>query len=90
LTVSPYQDAEAIAEEGARAAAQAGIAYLDRDFRDRYPEATRRSREEGMYRQNYCGCVLSDIEAQQQRSARKAAKAAHKAQNRATAGGDPS
>lgn len=83
LTVSPYQDAEAIAEEGSRAAEAAGIEYVDRDFRDRYSEATRRSRDAGMYRQNYCGCVLSDLEAQQQRSARKAEKAEKKAQHRA-------
>jgi predicted adenine nucleotide alpha hydrolase (AANH) superfamily ATPase len=66
LTVSPYQDAEAIREEGERAAAEAGIIYAGRDFRDRYREATRRSRELGMYRQRYCGCVLSQVEAAEQ------------------------
>ena len=78
LTVSPYQDAEAIGEEGERAAAEAGVSYLHRDFRDRYPEATRRSRELGMYRQNYCGCLFSQIEARQQRDDRKAARRAIK------------
>ena len=72
LTVSPYQDALAIAEEGLRAAESAGVAYVDRDFRDRYPDATRRSRELGMYRQNYCGCVMSDVEAREQREERRA------------------
>jgi epoxyqueuosine reductase len=81
LTVSPYQDAAAIAEEGARAAARAGIAYLDRDYRDRYPDATRRSREAGMYRQNYCGCVLSQAEAQAERDARKVARIAAKSRS---------
>jgi epoxyqueuosine reductase len=74
LTVSPYQDIEAIAEEGARAASQHGIEYLARDFRDRYAEATRRSRELEMYRQNYCGCVYSEGEARRQREARRAAR----------------
>lgn len=78
LTVSPYQDAEAIRAEGERAAAEAGVGYVHRDFRDRYPEATRRSRELGMYRQNYCGCLLSEIEAREQRAARKAARRAMK------------
>jgi len=78
LTVSPYQDAIAIREEGERAAAEAGIEYVHRDFRDRYPEATRRSRELGMYRQNYCGCVLSDLEARRQRETRRAERAARK------------
>ncbi len=71
LTVSPYQDQVAVAEAGEKAASEAGIVYLDADFRDRYPEATRRSRELGMYRQNYCGCMLSDLEAQNAREARR-------------------
>ena len=76
LTVSPYQDADAILAEGERAAAEAGVSYLHRDFRARYAEATRRSRELGMYRQNYCGCVLSEAEARRERAARKEARAA--------------
>lgn len=79
LTVSPYQDVAAIAEEGEAAAASAGIEYLDRDFRDRYPEATGRSRELGMYRQNYCGCLMSDLEARRDREARKRERKARKA-----------
>jgi epoxyqueuosine reductase len=74
LTVSPYQDPEVIREEGLRAASEAGIAYVHRDFRGRYPEATRRSREQGMYRQNYCGCVCSESEARAEREQRKAAR----------------
>lgn len=81
LTVSPYQDAEAIAEEGQRAAAAAGVAYVRRDFRDRYPEATRRSRELEMYRQNYCGCLLSEMEARQERAERKARRRASRETN---------
>lgn len=87
LTVSPYQDAAAIAQEGRRAAEGVGIRYVDRDFRGLYAEATRRSRELGMYRQNYCGCALSDQEAQLQRAERKAARQAEKA---ARAGGGES
>ncbi|HSK47823.1 MAG TPA: epoxyqueuosine reductase QueH [Coriobacteriia bacterium] len=76
LTVSPYQDAGAIDEEGEGAARAVGIDYVHRDFRDRYPAATSRSRELGMYRQNYCGCLLSEIEAREEREARRAARAA--------------
>lgn len=82
LTVSPYQDPDAIRQEGERAAAEAGVEYLHRDFRERYPEATRRSRELGMYRQNYCGCLLSDVEARSDRDARKVARAVAKAEKR--------
>ena len=83
LSVSPYQDQAAINEEGRRAATDAGIAWLDRDFRDRYPDATARSRELGMYRQNYCGCVYSEAEADAERQARREARTAEKAAPRA-------
>lgn len=78
LTVSPYQDAEAIGRAGTAAAQRHGIEYLHSDFTERYPEATRRSREEGMYRQNYCGCLPSKAEAQAQREHRKAQRRANK------------
>ena len=78
LTISPYQDPDAIREEGQAAALRAGIEWVDRDFRDSYGEATRRSRELGMYRQNYCGCMLSEAEAAEARAARRAERAAAK------------
>ncbi len=82
LTVSPYQDAVALAEKAERAARDAGLVYAGRDFRDRYQEATRRSRELGMYRQNYCGCVFSEAEAERDREAARAARAAAKERRR--------
>jgi predicted adenine nucleotide alpha hydrolase (AANH) superfamily ATPase len=88
LTISPYQSPEAIREEGRAAAARAGIEWVDRDFRESYGEATRRSRELGMYRQNYCGCVLSDVESREARATRRARKAAEKAARGAGAGED--
>jgi hypothetical protein len=72
LTVSPYQDAESISEEGRRACESAGLLYLERDYRGLYGQATRRSREYGMYRQNYCGCLMSEVEAREERVAKKA------------------
>jgi len=74
LTVSPYQDPDAIREAGEAVCAEAGVEFLVTDFRERYPDATRRSRELGMYRQNYCGCRYSDAEASQARERRRAAK----------------
>jgi predicted adenine nucleotide alpha hydrolase (AANH) superfamily ATPase len=79
LTVSPYQDPQAIREAGEEVCAEAGVAFLVTDFRDRYPQATRRSREIGMYRQNYCGCRYSDDEARESRARRKAERAARRA-----------
>lgn len=85
LTVSPYQDPEAIRQAGEAACAEAGVAFLVTDFRERYPEATRRSRDLGMYRQSYCGCEISLVEAQEQRERRRAERRAAAA-DRATAG----
>lgn len=71
LTVSPYQDQEAVREIGEAVCAEAGVGFMATDFRDRFAETSRRSRELGMYRQNYCGCHLSMKEAEEGRQARK-------------------
>lgn len=71
LTVSPYQDLQAIREAGEQAAREAGVVYLHHDLTGRYREATRRSRELGMYRQNYCGCLLSELEARAERAEKR-------------------
>jgi predicted adenine nucleotide alpha hydrolase (AANH) superfamily ATPase len=60
---------DAIREAGERRCAEAGVAFLVTDFRPRYPEAVRRSRELGMYRQDYCGCRYSEDEAREGRDA---------------------
>jgi len=78
LAVSPYQDADAICEAGELACAEVGIGFLVTDFRDRYPEAVRRSRALGMYRQNYCGCRFSQAEAAEERERRRAERQASK------------
>ena len=80
LAVSPYQLFDACGEILRAAAARHGLTPVWRDFRPFYPEATRESRELGMYRQNYCGCRFSAAEAaierHEARDARKAARAA--------------
>lgn len=63
LAVSPYQLFDTCNEVLGRLAAAHGLTPVIRDFRPWYPEATRRSRELGMYRQNYCGCRFSAAEA---------------------------
>jgi hypothetical protein len=67
LTVSPYQDQEAVRAAARTAAEEAGVDYFELDVADRYHEATRRSRELGMYRQRYCGCEPSIVEAEETR-----------------------
>ncbi|MHB8769419.1 MAG: epoxyqueuosine reductase QueH [Syntrophales bacterium] len=48
-----------VAEEVAR---REGVPFLYRDFRDGWSEGVRISREIGMYRQQYCGCIYSEKE----------------------------
>lgn len=80
LVVSPYQLFDVCHDVLERLGAANGLTVVWRDFRDWYPQATIRSRELGMYRQNYCGCRFSAAEAaierHEARDARKAAKAA--------------
>lgn len=63
LAVSPYQLFDVCNDVLTRLAVAHGLTPVIRDFRPWYPEATRRSRELGMYRQNYCGCRFSAAEA---------------------------
>lgn len=79
LAVSPYQLFEICGEELSRAAdAYPGLKAIHNDYRPLYPEATRRSRELGMYRQSYCGCRWSIEEAQTDRERRRAERKAAK------------
>lgn len=80
LVVSPYQLFDVCHDVLERLAAANELKVVWRDFRSWYPQATTRSRELGMYRQNYCGCRFSaaeaTIERHEARDARKAAKEA--------------
>lgn len=68
LAVSPYQLFDVCNDVLALLCARAGPTPVIRDFRPWYLEATRRSREMGMYRQNYCGCRFSAAEAAMDRA----------------------
>ena len=81
--VAAEQGFDGIEEEVRRAAEREGIEGVFEDFRPYYDEATRRSRALGMYRQNYCGCRISDEEATAERAERKAQRAAAKQAERA-------
>lgn len=83
LSVSPYQYTAIIREELERAAKRAGVNACFEDYRPYYDNATERSREAGMYRQNYCACRFSaeesQLEREERKKARKEAKAAEAA-----------
>lgn len=79
LAVSPYQLFDACGRALDGLCRANGLVPVWRDFRPLYPEATRVSRELGMYRQNYCGCRFSAVEAAVERhAARDARKAARR------------
>lgn len=62
LLYSKYQRHEWVREEGERAAELYSVEFLYRDLRVGWSEGVRRSKELGMYRQRYCGCLLSERE----------------------------
>lgn len=61
LSVSPHKNAGVINSIGRDIAARGGPGFLEADFKkkDGFKISCRISREEGFYRQNYCGCVYS-------------------------------
>ena len=62
LLYSVYQDHETVRRIGEEQGRRAGVAWLYRDFRAGWKEGVRRSRELGLYRQKYCGCIYSEME----------------------------
>ncbi len=62
LLVSPHQDHEAIRKVGDEVGKEKGIHFYYQDFRGGFREAMNISRETGLYRQNYCGCIYSEYE----------------------------
>ncbi|HCF50984.1 MAG TPA: hypothetical protein DER60_11935 [Syntrophomonas sp.] len=62
LLVSPFQKHDLIKEAGEMAAEKYGVPFLYRDFRSDYKETVSRSKEAGLYRQQYCGCLYSEQE----------------------------
>lgn len=60
LLVSPYQKHELIREIGLEYGQKYGVPFYYADYRPGYRKATARSRELGMYRQQYCGCIYSE------------------------------
>ena len=70
LLYSRYQHHEAIRREAEQVALETGVAFLYRDFRPYWYEGINLSKELGLYRQKWCGCLLSRKEAEIQREQR--------------------
>ncbi len=64
LSISPLKNAEKLNEIGQEIALEYGVKYLVSDFKKKngYKRSVEISREYGMYRQDYCGCVFSKNE----------------------------
>lgn len=62
LLYSRYQDHERIRETGIALAEKYGIRFYYEDFRTRWQQGIDASKEMGLYRQKWCGCVYSRLE----------------------------
>ena len=64
LTISPLKDAQLLNAIGSELGRREGVAWLFSDFKKRngYKRSCELSREYGLYRQDYCGCVFSKRE----------------------------
>ena len=64
LSISPLKNAALLNAIGAELAEEYGVPYLYSDFKKRngYKRSIELSREYGLYRQDYCGCVFSKRE----------------------------
>ena len=72
LTISPLKDAQLLNAIGVEMGRGAGVRWLFSDFKKKngYKRSCELSREYGLYRQDYCGCVYS----RRERDARMAAR----------------
>ena len=64
LTVSPHKDAERLNQIGKALGERYGVPFLPSDFKKRegYKRSIQLSKEYGLYRQDYCGCLYSKSE----------------------------
>lgn len=66
LSISPYKNAAKLNEIGASLSKEFGIKYLFSDFKKKngYKRSCELSSIYGLYRQNYCGCVFSKTQSE--------------------------
>lgn len=64
LTISPLKNAPLLNAIGERMAADTGVMWLPSDFKKKngYKRSVELSAEQGLYRQDYCGCAFSKAE----------------------------
>ena len=68
LTISPLKNAQKLNEIGEHLAEEYGVKYLPSDFKKKngYKRSVELSAQYELYRQNYCGCVFSKLQAEKE------------------------
>ena len=62
LLYSRYQKHDEIRLSGEQIGSEYGVPFYYQDFRSGWQEGIRLSKEQGLYRQQYCGCIYSEKE----------------------------
>lgn len=62
LLTSSHQDHAAVKEAGEAAGAATGARFIYGDWRDRLAIGIERAKKRSLYRQRYCGCIMSEYE----------------------------
>lgn len=67
LSISPHKNAQVLNQIGKELGEKYGVNYLFSDFKKKngYKRSCVLSEVYGLYRQNYCGCIYSKLEAQE-------------------------
>ncbi|HPM04251.1 MAG TPA: epoxyqueuosine reductase QueH [Candidatus Cloacimonas sp.] len=60
LLYSKYQKHELIVDIALQKSARYGVEFFYRDWRELWKQGIIQSKEKGMYRQQYCGCIFSE------------------------------
>ena len=73
LSISPLKNAEKLNEIGEALEKEYGVKHLTSDFKKKngYKRSTELSKEYELYRQDYCGCVFSKNERENQKNERE-------------------
>lgn len=71
LLVSPYQKFDVIIDIGREMGKRYSMPFYLEDFRPGYRSNINLSKELGLYRQKYCGCIFSKNERENQKSSQK-------------------
>lgn len=62
LLISPYQKHDLLQQVGEEVAKEQKVPFLYADLRPGFTESRKLSKELGLYRQQYCGCIYSEWE----------------------------